>query len=197
MIELALLAGWIGTLSLLGLVAAGYGLIARTVSDRACLQLCAGAIFGAFALAFMAMPLRISEGVNIDPRAVPVALAAACLGLRGGAAALFVAIGMRLWIGGTGTGAGIALILFSAIAGFAWNQGTWSDARSARDYLSLGTLVSLGLWTIVLLPTPAAVGVLSNSLPLVLPCMLFVPLTAFLLDRAYALPPTARSRTAP
>lgn len=152
-------------------------------------------MFGAFALAFMAMPLRISEGVNIDPRAVPVALTAACLGLRGGAVTLLMAIGMRLWIGGTGTGAGIALILFSAIAGFAWNQGTWSDARSARDYLSLGTQVGLGLWTIVLLPTPAAVGVLSNSLPLVLPCMFFVPLTAFLLDRTLALPVGSRGRS--
>ena len=184
MIELTLHAGWAGTLSLLGLVATGYGLIARTVSDHAQLQLCAGAVFGAIALCFIAIPLRVADGVNLDPRAVPVALAAAFLGLRGAAVTLFMAIGMRLAIGGAGTGAGVAVILFAAIAGFSWSQGTRPDERAARDYLRFGAMVGLGLWTIVLLPVLVAWRALSAAVPMVLLCMIFVPLTAFLMDRA-------------
>ncbi|MGR3494852.1 LytS/YhcK type 5TM receptor domain-containing protein [Citreimonas sp.] len=184
MIELTLLAGWAGTLSLLGLVAAGYGMLARTVWDPAQLQLLAGALFGALALALMAMPLRVAEGVNLDPRNVPVALAAAFLGLRGGAVALLMAIGMRLSVGGAGTGAGIAALLFSAIAGFCWTQGTRPAERTARDYAWLGVLVGMALWPAVLLPVPAAAAVLARAVPLVLVCLIFTMAIAMLLDRA-------------
>ncbi|SDY19855.1 LytS/YhcK type 5TM receptor domain-containing protein [Citreimonas salinaria] len=191
MIEYPFLAGWAGLLAPLFVVAAGYGRYARAPGERRLLQLGAGCAFGAVAVLLMAMPLRIADGVIVDMRAVPVALAAAFLGLRGGAVALFMAIAMRLWIGGIGTGAGIAALLFGAIAGFAWSQETRPAERSARDYLQLAAMVSLGLWTIVLLPTQAAIGVLTAALPLVLLNMLVLPPAAFLLDGA-RMPPVPR-----
>jgi GGDEF domain-containing protein len=98
---------------------------------------------------------------------------------------LAIAIATRLHIAGDGTGTGIAAMIFCTVVGFAWHLRTQrKQFRTRADYLRLGVLTCLGLWTVVLLPTPVAFAVLTQAAPVLLALYLvFVPLTGYLLDR--------------
>lgn len=185
MLAFDVIADFVGSLAVLTVLASGYGLIRRKVRDETLANCVTGALFGSVAILQMQMPVTVSDGVIIDMRNVPLALAAAFLGLPGAASALALAIGSRLAIGGTGTEAGITAMLYATVAGFAWHLLTCrNSARGLREYALLAAFTASSLCTVLLLPFGAAVAVLSDTAVLLLALYaIFVPLIAFMLDR--------------
>jgi PAS domain S-box-containing protein len=97
-----------------------------------------GLFFGALTVAMMVSRIEISPGVFIDARVVPVAL----IGLfEGGPAALIAAacgVAYRIWIGGSGMGAGIfSLVAVAATAAFVRAWARRDGGLRARHALTL------------------------------------------------------------
>lgn len=84
-----------------------------------------GVFFGLLAVVLMIARIRLTEGVFIDARNVPVALIGLFEGWPAGLVAALVAVTYRLWLGGPGAGAGIIGVLVAGAAGglfHAWAQ---------------------------------------------------------------------------
>jgi hypothetical protein len=135
---------FLGALALIGMLSVSYGLLGRTAATSRWRPVLLGALFGLVAAAGMFQPLSPVEGVIVDMRCVPVALAGAFLGLRGLAVCLVIVAAVRIGIGGEGLPAGLASLAIAAGAGLAW--AAWApdpERRTARHFLVLGPLVAL------------------------------------------------------
>ena len=108
----------------------------RTRTARAVVY---GLAFGALTVAMMVARIEISPGIYIDARLVPVAL----IGLFEGAPAAVIAAGAgiayRLWIGGSGTPAGIFSLTGTAVVAVLIREWARNDGGlRARHALALG-----------------------------------------------------------
>jgi hypothetical protein len=145
-----------------------------------------GAAFGVVAILQMHAPIQPVDGMLIDLRVVPIALAGAYLGSIGLLTCLVLAVGTRVALGGVGMESGIASMLIAGLAGFAWSTMTSHLARRDwRHFLLLGGLATLSLAGGFLLPAPWSTWVFQNVAPAITVAYLTViPLVAYLMERA-------------
>ncbi|WP_210529422.1 GGDEF domain-containing protein [Rubellimicrobium arenae] len=159
-----------GTMALLALLAVVYGVTLRRFGPARGARVALGVVFGAAAILAMGDRIPVTEGVFVDLRNLPVALAGAFLGLPGASVALAMAVAGRLGIGGSGAMAGIASSFIAAAAGLAWDRRTRSPARRGTP-----TLLGLALATSAhplgafLLPLPVAMRTVAAMIPILLP----------------------------
>ncbi|MGR3500838.1 LytS/YhcK type 5TM receptor domain-containing protein [Pseudaestuariivita sp.] len=179
------LRDFIGALAVVAMLAASYGGIRRVLRSEAQARVCLGVLFGLCAAVQMSMPLSPYEGVIVDMRNVPVALAGAFLGVRGLLLCVGIAIAARLSIGGMGASAGVIAILIAGLVGFLWAEATRHVGR--RGVLRIATLagcVNLHLLAGLMLPTAPAIWFFTVAAPLVIVLNLIsVTVVGLLLDR--------------
>lgn len=147
-------------------------------------QLALGMCFGCVAGLEMNHPIEPFDGVIVDLRNIPLALAGAFLGLPGAFLTLAIAVGVRVGIGGVGVWAGLAGMLISVGAGYLWQQWQNGQAkRSITSLLALGAMTSIHLVASVLLPTEAFLWFITEAaLPIFALNMLIIPLMAGFLE---------------
>ncbi|WGH79406.1 LytS/YhcK type 5TM receptor domain-containing protein [Jannaschia ovalis] len=182
---LATLADFIGSLALLGLLSLAFGHLRRHVPGPRLAQTLLGLTFGAVAVLQMHSPLSPVDGLIVDMRNVPVALAGAFLGGRGLAICLLIAAGARFGIGGVGMWSGIAAMMIAGLAGAVWTQWTSGTARRGGwAMVALAAGMSLHIVAVLLLPSEVALWFLTEAAPVVLALnFASVPIIATLLER--------------
>lgn len=79
-----------------------------------------GALFGLVAVVGMASPMQLVPGAIIDPRSVLVSLSGFFFGPIAAATAFGIAGGFRIYLGGVGSTAGVALVAVGALSGVAF-----------------------------------------------------------------------------
>ena len=150
------------TIAVMCLLAVAYGTVARASQRPWLFPWIMGVLFGSVAVLALFNPIQISDGVQVDLRGVPIALAGAYLGWRGTAAAAGLAIAMRLQIGGLGMAAGCIGILINALAGLGWawlmqrHRTRSSQSCGLRAMTGLAALSSTYLLTSLMLPAELA-----------------------------------------
>lgn len=176
---------FLSALALLAILCWCYGLIRQRVFGDHLGPIVMGVLFGLVALVQMHAPLQPVEGLILDLRAVPVALAGAYLGRRGLAACLAVALVTRWQIGGIGMVPDLVAIILAGAAGAVWDRATRHHLpRRAVHLVALGLAVSAPVLTAALLPAPLSTWVLANAAPvLALLNLAAVPMLAALLER--------------
>ncbi|MDD9716901.1 LytS/YhcK type 5TM receptor domain-containing protein [Dinoroseobacter sp. PD6] len=144
-----------------------------------------GAIFGLSAITQMLRPFEPMEGLLIDLRNIPIALAGAFLGWRGAAACLAVTVATRLYVGGVGMWAGALGMVLALAAGIYWARKTkGAERRGILALLSLALLMSAHLVAALILPEAARTLFLADAaLPIFLVNMIAMPIAASILER--------------
>lgn len=173
------------TLALTALLAESYGLVRRRLGGQSLAPFVLGILFGFMALVQMFHPLEPFDGLILDLRCIPVALAGAFLGWRGLVPCVAIAIATRVGIGGVGMESGIWGIVIAGISGMIWaHKRRHLDARSFGSLLLLGLMMSAHMLAAVVLPHDLAVWFLTTAAaPMLVLNLLAVPLIASLLDR--------------
>ena len=184
-VDLALGLDFVSPLALLAILSWSHGLIRQRLPEGAAAPVLMGLAFGVIALLQMHAALKPVEGLIVDLRAVPVALAGAYLGWRGLLACLAVALVTRWQIGGIGMGPDLAGIALAGLAGLIWGRATRASVpRSLPQLAGLGLVTSGGALTWALLPPPLAGWMLGSALPVVaLLTLAVVPALALILER--------------
>ena len=101
-----------------------------------------GTVFGAIAIVLMIARIEVAPGVFIDPRVVPVALIGLFEGWPAAAIASALALGYRLYLGGSGAIAGtLTLVLTGVAAGLVHVWAMRSPRVGLRHALLLAGLV--------------------------------------------------------
>lgn len=172
-------------LGLTALLAEAYGLVRRKCAGRAFAPSVLGVLFGLMALVQMNIPIEPFDGVIIDFRNIPIALAGAFLGWRGLLPCLALAMGMRVGLGGVGLESGLWAMVIAGVAGLAWaRKSVHIDARRFGSFLALGLAMSSHLFAALLLPREIAVWFITTAAaPMLIINMVAVPLLAALLER--------------
>lgn len=144
----------------------------------------AGVVFGAVTLETMVHPITAVDGLVLDLRSVPLALAGAYLGWRGILACMAIAVCTRLGLGGVGMWAGALSIVLSLGLGASWARLTNPAARrGVTCVMMLGVVSALNYVSILLLPPKELAWFASNALlPLVLVTVALVPLAALVVE---------------
>lgn len=120
-VDATVLLDFVSSLAVLGLLVVSFSALAPGLKSGWYAPPLLGVFFGLVVGLQMSMPLSPTDGVIIDMRNVPIALAGAFLGLRGLLVCLAIAIGMRLGIGGLGTAAGVIGMLIAGAVGCIWS----------------------------------------------------------------------------
>ena len=174
-----------GALALIGLLSTAYGTICRHrfLGDHGNSLL--GFLFGVVAVLEMHAPISPADGVIIDMRNIPVALAGAFLGWRGMLSCLIVAVFGRLMIGGIGTASGVLGMMLAGGAGLLW---AWkirdSNNSGALPLFALGMMMSVHLLAAFVLPFEIAIWFFTHAaLPLVALNLLSILVVGWLLER--------------
>lgn len=183
--DIDLFIDFASALSLVALLAWGYGTIRRRVAGRIFAPIILGALFGFVAFLQMHAPIEPFDGLIIDLRAVPIALAGAYLGFTGMAVCVTIAALSRYDIGGVGMTAGIVGIFAAGFGSMLWDRMTAHRTPRNVGYLVLLALtVSVSLFSGVVLPDPLGAWFLTNAAPVLLVTYLIaIPLVAALLER--------------
>lgn len=181
---LLLLPQFIASLALVVFLSSLYG-VARAHLRTTRAQTLLGLSFGIVAMLQMSAPLELMEGVILDMRNVPIALAGAFLGWRGALLCLSMAVMTRISIGGAGMISGVAGMMVSCTAGYLWSRATLTvQKRSLRQFAVLGLAVSSHMLTAVLLPWEACIAFFSGAaLPMMALNLASIPLAAAFLER--------------
>ncbi len=115
-----------------------------------------GFLMGGVAILQMSSPILIAPGIIVDLRNLPIALAAAFLGVRGLVPALLMATVTRIWLGGAGMQAGVLALFFAGAGGLLWAHLSRAAERRGFAWLSLlGVLASAHLFAAMLIPAGA------------------------------------------
>jgi len=183
--DFALALDLLSPLALIAILSLGYGMIWQRLAGEALAPVHLGLTFGLVAMLQMQAPLRPVDGVIVDLRAIPVALAGAYLGTRGLAACLVVALAARWQIGGIGLWPDILGIATAGAAGFLWDRATRHHRTRGLDLLmGLALAMSASALAGGLLPHPLAGWMLTAAAPMViLVSLVAVPALATLLER--------------
>ncbi|MGX9355376.1 LytS/YhcK type 5TM receptor domain-containing protein [Roseobacteraceae bacterium S113] len=143
-----------------------------------------GAVFGAMAVFQMFRPIAPFDGVIVDLRNVPIALAGAFLGFRATLACLAVAMAARIGIGGVGVFAGCIGMALAAGAGLVWARATCTMARRhGWPLVALAGLNSVHLLGALALPPDARTWFFSDAaLPLIGLNLAILPLVGSVME---------------
>ncbi|UWQ18897.1 LytS/YhcK type 5TM receptor domain-containing protein [Jannaschia sp. M317] len=166
-------------------MAYGYGVMRRLLPGTDLAPQILGVLFGLVAVLQMNLPLEPVDGLIIDLRSVPVALAGAFLGLRGMLIALFIACATRISIGGVGWMAGVVGLMLAGGAGMLWDHLTRGGAqRPLRMMFGLAAMMSSHNLAVFFLPASMALWFLTNAAPFLLALnFLVVPVVALLMEK--------------
>ncbi|MBY4894552.1 hypothetical protein KUL25_17475 [Rhodobacteraceae bacterium N5(2021)] len=167
------------------LLGEAYGGVRRKLSGKALAPFALGALFGVIALILMLRPIEPYDGLLIDLRNIPIALAGAFLGWRGLLPCLFIAASTRIGMGGIGATAGVVAMIMAGGAGCFW---AWYvqrfDKRSFKMLLVLAIAMSSHLLAGFVLPDDLAAWFFTTAaLPLFAMNLLAIPLIGYVLER--------------
>jgi PAS domain S-box-containing protein len=113
-------------------------LLGTSPPARAARAVLHGGFFGSLTVAMMVSRIEISPGIFIDARVIPVAVIGLFEGAPAALIAALVGCAYRLWIGGSGTPAGIvSLVGVAAAAGLIREWARSEDGPRARHALAL------------------------------------------------------------
>ena len=173
------------SLALVALLALGYGALKRRFRGPNAAPMMLGLLFGIVTIVQMHSPLSPMDGLIIDMRNVPIALAGAFLGFRGLIICLTLAAATRFGIGGVGWLPGVISMFIAGFAGLIWAHFTRHIGRRDLWHLILlGAAMSSHVVAAVFLPFDMALWVFSVAAPpLILLNLIAVPLVAALLER--------------
>ncbi len=147
-------------------------------------QIVLGALFGLAAIVQMVRPFEPMEGLIIDFRNIPIAMAGAFLGVRGALTCLAFAVAMRLNLGGVGMWSGVLGMILTLAGGAFWAWCTRSSPKrgfGAMIFLALAMSIHLG--GALILPEAARDWFLAQAaLPLLIVNMLAVPIVGCILE---------------
>lgn len=183
--DIDILLDFVSSLALVAILALAYGTLRRRFSGPTMAPVLLGFLFGTVTIIQMHTPLTPMEGLIIDMRNVPIALAGAFLGLRGLAVCLIMAMATRYGIGGVGWISGVAGMIVAGGAGLAWDRLTrHRSVRGARPLMALGVVMCSHLVAAVLLPVDIAIWFLTVAAPPIVALNLVsIPLVGALLER--------------
>lgn len=175
----------VAALALTALVAESYGAVRRRLVGNVLAPFVLGVFFGLMALVVMFNPLEPFEGLIIDMRNIPIALAGAFLGWRGLLPCLAIAVATRVGLGGVGMEAGIWGMVIAGLAGLIWARKMASqDTRTFGALLLLGMAMSTHLLSGLALPREFAIWFFTTAAaPMLAMNLIAVPLIASLLER--------------
>ncbi|MDY0884594.1 PAS-domain containing protein [Dongia soli] len=163
--------------SLFALVVVGYAAIRRRQTLSPVLRdAIIGLVFGGCMVLAMSLPVVLGPGVMIDGRSVLTGTVAVFGGPLGTVVALVMAIGYRVWLGGSGAAAGVIAISIAGLVGLTFRS------LLLRGKFKSGPLTFLVLGTLVVSATIAAFFLLRwNAISpiaheLVVPLYLVVPI---------------------
>ncbi|KPF42262.1 diguanylate cyclase [Rhizobium sp. AAP43] len=110
-----------------------------------------GFFFGFGTLLVMARPIEFEQGIYIDLRTITLSIAGLVGGWPGALVAAVMAGAFRLWLGGVGASAGVAIIILAASIGVA--GAWWLAGRLAtyRELLTFSALICLGNLIVLLI----------------------------------------------
>lgn len=174
-----------GSLSILVVLAVAYGAFHRRLVGGRALPIVLGGLFGVVSILQMFNPIEPIEGLIIDSRNVPVALAGAFLGWRGFAVSFILAAGTRLGVGGVGANSGVLAMAIAGWAGIVWSHVYEQiEDRNAWAFLILAVAMSAHFLAAVVLPYDIAIWFLLNAAPsLLILNLLCVPIAGFFMNR--------------
>lgn len=183
--DIDILMDFISSLALVALLAIAYSAFLRRFQGPNLAPIFLGFLFGIVTIIQMHTPLSPMEGLIVDMRNVPIALAGAFLGLRGLAACLIIAMGTRYGIGGVGWISGLLGMVIAGCAGFAWNHLTrHRETRGPALLFGLGAAMCSHLIAVAVLPADIAVWFRTVAAPVVVVLnLLSVPLVGALFER--------------
>jgi diguanylate cyclase (GGDEF)-like protein/PAS domain S-box-containing protein len=135
-------------------------------------QLSSGVLFGGICVVGMMTPIVMIPGVIFDARSVVLSMAGLFGGPLGGGVAALIAGGYRLWLGGSGVGVGLAVVVSCVALGLIYRHAVdkgWTRV-GVLQLLVFGFVVHvLVVLLFVQLPAEIAHKVLANvSLPMLL-----------------------------
>lgn len=173
------------TLALTALLAESYGVVRRRLVGRALAPVVLGVLFGLMALVEMFNPLEPFDGLIIDLRNIPIALAGAFLGWRGLLPCLAIAMATRLGLGGAGMESGLLGMVIAGLAGIIWaHRLKTHDVRNFGGLVLLGLMMSSHLFAGLILPHEMAVWFFTTAAaPILAINLIAIPLIGFLLER--------------
>jgi two-component system cell cycle sensor histidine kinase/response regulator CckA len=166
----------INNLALLLALGVLYSLLVRTAwGDSPGGKILMGLLFGGMCFMVMLMPMTLMPGLIFDTRSVVVSLA----GLFGGPVVAGIAVavgsGLRIWLGGVGTLAGVVGIVWVGFAGVMYRRmiGEQTGSLSLVRIYVFGLLAQAGqVATILLLPSDIVWPAMQK---MALPMMLVLP----------------------
>ncbi|ABD53389.1 LytS/YhcK type 5TM receptor domain-containing protein [Jannaschia sp. CCS1] len=172
-------------LAVTALLAESYGAVRRRMVGTNLAPVVLGVLFGLMALLQMFNPVEPYDGLIIDMRNVPIALAGAFLGWRGVLPCLAIAFATRYGIGGVGMLAGVVGMTIAGLAGIIWARLTAHlEQRGLGLLLLLAAAMSTHVVSGVVVPRDMAIWFFSvAAAPIVLVNFLAVPLIGSLLER--------------
>ena len=175
----------LGAIAIIGVLSSVYGAIWRSFKATQLAPIALGVMFGLVAVLQMHAPISPFEGLIIDLRNVPVALAGAFLGFRGMLACLAIAAFTRLSMGGVGAVSGALGMSIAGMAGYLWSVRTRSwRHRGFGSLLLLAGVMSTHLFAAIIMPWDIAFWFYTHAaLPLIALNLLVVPLLGGLLER--------------
>lgn len=167
------------------LLGEAYGSVRRHFSGKAMAPFALGALFGLIAIVQMYRPIEPFDGLLIDLRNIPIALAGAFLGWRGLLPCLVMAAGARLGMGGLGAGAGVLGMVLAGGAGVLWERRmAHIDERNLAMLLMLAVAMSAHLLAGLVLPQEMSVWFFTTAaLPLFMLNLVAIPLIGSVLER--------------
>ncbi len=173
------------TLALTALLAESYGVVRRRLVGNALAPFVLGVLFGFMALVQMFHPVEPFDGLIIDMRNIPVALAGAFLGWRGLLPCLAIAMATRVGLGGVGMESGLWAMALAGLAGMIWaRKRTNFDTWNFGGLLLLGLAMSSHMLAAVVLPRELAIWFITHAAgPMLVMNLFAVPLIASLLER--------------
>ncbi|WP_224816916.1 LytS/YhcK type 5TM receptor domain-containing protein [Hasllibacter sp. MH4015] len=181
----SVLMDFVAALAVMALLAESYGFVRRRFVGALLAPSVLGILFGILAVVQMHNPIEPFEGLIIDMRAVPVALAGAFLGWRGVLPCVAIALLGRWELGGVGMLAGWISIVIAALAGIIWARKTAHlGDRGFPILLGLALAMSSHLLGALALPSDLAAWFLMNAgLPILAANLVAVPTLAALMER--------------
>ena len=130
-------------ISLLGLLAIGFGVVERQAWPRYVRSTVQGAFFGLGAVVAIMSPAHLGDGVMVDARGIIIGFAAAFGGWPAAIVAIAIGTGYRIWLGGMGAMPGAAGIVMAGLLGLSWRYFLRPKKRvKARHLVVLGLVVS-------------------------------------------------------
>lgn len=172
-------------LAVTAILAESYGFVRRKMAGTNLAPVVLGILFGLMALVQMFNPVAPFDGVILDMRNVPVALAGAFLGWRGLLPCLAIALATRYGIGGMGTLSGILGMSIAGMAGMIWaRKMAHIEQRNLGMLLMLAVAMSSHLAAAFVFPRDVVIWFFTNAaIPIMMVNLVAVPLIGSLLER--------------